>query len=110
MKGEPCCFPLKQCARVQLVRAQLKDAAFLTGWRGGQKGKFLRKLRSPGSEKRPKSIVGSLVLCRGKKEKKKKTQAQNIWNEHLNPESSSMRCLSRSGFHTPERGLGDDQQ
>ena len=66
MNGEPCCFPLKQCARAQLVCAQLEDAAFLVGWRGWQKGKFLRKLRSPGAKKGSKSVVGPLMLCKSK--------------------------------------------
>ena len=72
MKDKPCCFPFKQCARAQLVRAQLKDATFLAGWGGGEKGKFLRKLCSPGAKKRPKSIVGSLMLYRSKKKRKDK--------------------------------------
>jgi hypothetical protein len=61
-EGAPCSFPLEQRARVQLVRAQLKDTSRVAGRRRWQEGELLRKLSSPGPEKRSQRIMGLLML------------------------------------------------
>ena len=102
VEGVPCGFPLEQRAGVQLVRAQLKDAAFLAGRRSRQESKLLRKLSSPSPKKRSQCVMGLLMLSESER------SSQEVWrmsDEPRNPGSSSTHCLSRSDSRTPGRGL-----